>query len=163
MEGPILRIPQLKIGKLEINRPSTALSTAKDGAFGMSAATDGTIGVPVMRRSKVIFDYPHSRAIIEPRQDFELPDSIDASGLALVRDIGADSAIKVAHVIKGSAGDAAGVKVGGEILSVDGVAVGNPNAQSARDLLRSAGKARQLLLRRGTDTLSVSIHLRMIV
>jgi len=163
LEGPLLRLPQLKIGKLEINRPSTALSTAKEGAFGMSASSDGTIGVPVMRRSRLIFDYPHSRAILEPRRDFELPDSIDASGLALLRDIGADSAIKVAHVMKGSAGDAAGVQVGDEILSVDGVNVGSPNAEPARDLLRSAGKTRLLLLRRGTDTLSVSLHLRMII
>ena len=163
LEGQLLRIPQLRIGKLEINRPSTALSMAKDGAFGMNATADGTIGVPVMRRSKLIFDYPHSRAIIEPQRGFELPDSIDASGLVLLRNAGADSAIQVAYVIQASAGDAAGVRLGDEILTIDGTNVRGPNAQPARDLLRSAGKTSLLLLRRGTDTLSVSLHLRMII
>jgi hypothetical protein len=163
LEGQLLRIPQLRIGKLEINRPSTALSSAKDGAFGMNAATDGTIGVPVMRRSRLILDYPHSRAILEPQKGFELPDSVDASGLTLVRDIGVDSPIKVAYVVKGSAGDAAGIQRGDELLSIDGASVGSPNAQPARDLLRAAGKFRQLVLRRGTDTLRVSVHLRMII
>jgi hypothetical protein len=163
LEGQLLRIPQLRIGKLEINRPSTALSSAKEGAFGMNAATDGTIGVPVMRRSRLIIDYPHSRAILEPQKNFSLPDSIDASGLTLRREIGADAPIEVAYVAKGSAGDAAGIQPGDELLSIDGAKVGSPNPQSARDLLRSAGKTRQLVLRRGTDTLRVSLHLRMII
>ena len=163
LEGQLLRIPQLRIGKLEINRPSTALSSAKEGAFGMNAATDGTIGVPVMRRSRLIIDYPHSRAILEPQKNFSLPDSIDASGLTLRREIGADAPIEVAYVAKGSAGDAAGIQPGDELLSIDGANVGSPNPQSARDLLRSAGKTRQLVLRRGTDTLRVSLHLRMII
>ena len=129
----------------------------------MSAATDGTIGVPVMRRTRLILDYQHSRAIVEPQQGFDLPDSVDASGLTLRRDIGADSTITVAYVIKGSAGDAAGIRIGDQVLRIDGVTVGSPNAQSARDLLRAAGKTRRLVLRRGRDTLSESLHLRMII
>lgn len=74
MDGQILRLPQLRIGKLEINRPSTALSSAKEGAFGMNATTDGTIGVPVFRGSKLILDYSHSRAVIEPGKNFGAPD-----------------------------------------------------------------------------------------
>ena len=60
----------------------------------MNAAADGTIGVPVMRRSRLIVDYPHSRAILEPQKTFSLPDSIDASGLTLRREIGADAPIE---------------------------------------------------------------------
>jgi S1-C subfamily serine protease len=69
----------------------------------------------------------------------------------------------VAYVIKGSAGDAAGIQPGDQLLSIDGANVGSPNPQSARDLLRAAGKTRQLVLRRGTDTLRVSLHLTMII
>ena len=129
----------------------------------MSAATDGTIGVPVLRRTRLILDYQHSRAILEPQQGFDVPDSVDASGLTLRRDVGADNAITVAYVIKGSAGDSADIRVGDQLLRIDGVNVGSPNAQSARDLLRAAGKTRQLVLRRGADTLTVSLHLRMVI
>ena len=80
-----------------------------------------------------------------------------------MREIGADAPIEAAHVIKGSAGAAAGIRPGDQLLSIDGTNVGSPNAQPARDLLRAAGKTRQLLLRRGADTLRVSLHLRMII
>lgn len=116
-----------------------------------------------MRRSRLILDYPHSRAILEPQKNFSLPDSIDAGGLTLVRDTGANAPIEVAHVIKGSAGDAAGIQPGDKLLSIDGANVGSPNPQPARDMLRSAGKTRQLVLRRGSDTLRVSVQLRMII
>ena len=129
----------------------------------MNAATDGTIGVPVMRRSRLIIDYPHTRAILEPQRGFGLPDSVDASGLTLLRDTGSNSPIRVAYVIEGSAGDEAGVQPGDEILELDGVNAGSPNVQPARDALRAAGKTRKLVIRRGTDTLSVSLHLRMII
>ncbi len=74
MEGQVLQFPQLRIGKLEINRPNTALSSAKDGAFGMDARSDGTVGASVFRGSKLIFDYPHSRAVVEPGKNFGVPD-----------------------------------------------------------------------------------------
>ena len=60
-------------------------------------------------------------------------------------------------------GDVIGIRIGDQVLRIDGVTVGSPNAQSARDLLRATGKTRRLVLRRGRDTLSVSLHLRMII
>jgi PDZ domain/Aspartyl protease len=162
-EGLLLRIPRLTLGQLSINRPSTALSRENDGAFGATSATDGTIGVPVFRRTRLILDYTHSRAILDPEPGFELPDSVDASGLTLGRDTAGARPPRVVYVVSGSAASIAGITDGDELLSVDGVPVASRDAQRATDLLRSAGKTRLLLFRRGRDTVAVALHLRMII
>jgi hypothetical protein len=163
LQGELLRLPELRIGNLSVNRPSTALSSAKDGVFGMNAATDGTIGVPVFRRSRLILDYAHSRAIIEPLAGFTEPDPIDASGLTLVRDAGDTSALRVSYVVPGSAGSDAGIRAGDVIESIDGVTSGASKTQAVREQLRADGKTSHVILQRGAETIAADIHLRMII
>jgi hypothetical protein len=163
LQGQLLRLPQLKMGNLEINRPSTALSNAKEGVFGMNAATDGTIGSPVFRRSRLILDYSRSRAIIEPLANFSEPDPVDASGITLVRDASDSSTLRVAYVVPGSAGDAAGIRAGDVVESIDGLTSGQTKTQAVRELLRADGKTSHLVLRRGSETIPADIHLRMII
>jgi C-terminal processing protease CtpA/Prc len=129
----------------------------------MTAATDGAIGVPVFRRSKLILDYAHSRAIIEPLAGFAEPDAVDASGLTVVRDAGDDSSLRVSYVIKGSVGDVAGIQAGDVVESIDGLASTQSKTQAARESLRAAGKTSHLVLRRGNQTIETDLHLRMII
>jgi hypothetical protein len=163
VEGLLLRLPQLRIGSLTVNRPSTAISRSTDGALGINAATDGTIGGPILRRARLILDYSRARAIFEPRSGFELADSVDASGLSLGSTDGDLGGVRVSYVVADGAGARAGVRVGDELKSVDGVSVASPNPQRAREMLRPSGTTRNLLLQRGNDTLTVQIHLSMVI
>ncbi|HEY5060753.1 MAG TPA: PDZ domain-containing protein, partial [Gemmatimonadaceae bacterium] len=166
--GSLLRLPRLTLGALVIERPSTALSRNVSGVLGAAAAVDGTVGAPVFRRATLILDYAHSRAIIEPHGRFDLPDSADASGLSLAMDPQPPHTLRVAFVIAGSAGEAAGVREGDEVLAIDGeaaAATAPPVALTimrAKELLRAAGDTRHLTLRRGTDSLNVQLSLRPI-
>ncbi len=63
-EGELLRMPALKIGALTISRPSTALSHERDGPFGATAGTDGTIGEPILRRTRLTLDLPIALTLI---------------------------------------------------------------------------------------------------
>jgi hypothetical protein len=161
--GELFRLPELKLGSLTVKRPSVALSNTRDGAFGQTAETDGTVGSPILRRGRVIFDYARSRAIIEPGESFGSPDSVDASGLALSRAGGRTSPVFVDWVVPGSAADSAGVRPGDQILRVDGREPPGVTAQDVRNGFRQPGLTRELVLLRGADTLTKKIRLRAII
>ena len=162
-EGRLLRLPQLRLGALTVERPSTALSQATDGAFGNGAHSDGTVGVPVFRRTRMIVDLPHDRVILEPRGRFDVPDTVDASGLSLTADATPASALRVAYVVAGSAAARAGVQVGDELLSIDGRSTASLLPHEARALLRAVGQTRVLSLRRGTSTVAATLLLSQII
>jgi hypothetical protein len=161
--GELMRLPQLRLGSLIIARPSTALSRESAGAFGADAETDGTIGASVFKHTRLVIDYSRSRAIVEPRERLDLPDSIDASGLSLTLEERPARAMRVAYVIDGSAGGNAGVRAGDELVRIDGRSVAALSRDVVRGLLRADGETRRLTLRRGDDSLDVTIRLKMIV
>lgn len=162
-QGRLLRLPEVRIGPLVVGRPSTALSTAAAGVFGATAATDGTIGVPVWRRTRLTLDYSRAEAIVEPRQALDAPDSVDASGMSLTRPDRRDTAYVVDAVLAGSAADSAGVRVGDRLLTLDGRSVSSLSREEMRTLLRAAGQLRAATFDRGGQRRAVRLLLRPIV
>lgn len=162
-QGHILRLPQLLLGALTIDRPSTALSDAATGPFGAASPTDGTIGVPVFRRTRVTFDYSRARVYIEPRASLATPDSVDASGLVLAHPDSSDRVWMVDDVIPGSAADGAGIRAGDRLAALDGQAVATMSPQQLREQLRRAGQPCTITVQRGQTTRSVRVLLRPIV
>ncbi len=158
-EGDLLRMPALKIGTLTISRPSTALSRQMDGPFGATAGTDGTIGEPILRRTRLIVDYARSRVILEPRGRFDVPDTVDGSGLILASADSAGSAWRVLTVMAGSAGARAGVQAGDEVIGIDGQPAAALPYGRIRELLRADGVTRRVAVRRGGVTLDLPIAL----
>jgi hypothetical protein len=162
-EGRLLRLPQVRLGALTIERPSTALSQATDGAFGNSAQSDGTIGSPVFRRTRMIVDLPHDRVIFEPRGRLDVADPVDASGLSLTADVPPSRVVRVAYVVAGSAGARAGIQVGDVLLSIDGRSADSMLPYEAKALLRAAGATRRLVLQRGANRIDVALTLTPII
>jgi Aspartyl protease/PDZ domain len=161
-EGELLRMPSLRIGPLVINRPSTALAQEMEGPFGATAINDGTIGEPVLRRTRLIIDYSRSRVIMEQRGRFDLPDTVDGSGLSLASADSAGTAWRVLGVVAGSAGARAGVHPGDQVIGIDGVPAATLPYGRIRELLRADGVTRRLAVRREGATLDVPIALTMI-
>lgn len=161
-EGEMLRMPVLKIGALTISRPSMALSHEMDGPFGPTASTDGTIGEPILRRTHLIVDYSRSRVILESRARFDVPDTVDGSGLTLASADSAGSAWRVNTVLAGSAGARAGIHTGDEVVGIDGQPAAALPFGRIRELLRADGVTRRLAVRRAGTTLAVPIALKMI-
>lgn len=160
--GSLLRFPRLTLGDLVIERPSTALSHEVGGALSAAASADGAVGAPVFRRTRLIVDYAHSRAIIEPHGRFDVPDSVDASGLSLTMEPEPTRALLVSYVVAGSAGAEAGIHVGDELLRIDDQSVASLTIAHAKDLLRAAGTTRHLTLRRGNEAWGASVSLRAV-
>jgi len=160
-EGRLMRLPKLEMGPLTFDRPSAALSEVETGAFGSGAQADGTIGMPVFKRTRMIIDYHGSRMIFEPRERLDVPDSVSTNGLTFVSD-GEPSAVRVGYVIAGSPGDVAGVRVGDEVIEIDGRSTAAMMVHQATSLMRAAGTVHKLRLRRDARTLDVSITPRMV-
>jgi S1-C subfamily serine protease len=65
-------------------------------------------------------DYPHAQVIIEPRESWDAPFEYDLSGLTLCAQAPAFELVTIDDVTAESPADAAGLKLGDIVRSVDG-------------------------------------------
>ena len=159
-DGQLLRFPQLRMGALTIERPSAALSHEETGAFGVGAQADGTVGMPVFKRTRMIIDYSRARVIFEPTGRLDVPDTVSTNGLSVISQ-GPARTLRIGYVMSGTPGDIAGVRVGDELAAVDGRSTDGMVVYDATRLLRSAGVHR-LRLHRGAETIDVSFTSRIV-
>lgn len=144
----LARLPRLVLDTL----------THRDAVVGLSAGSaldirgfDGILGTEFLRRFRVYLDYAEGRLILEPGADRDDPERFDMSGLVLVAPRGADGrrTIRVHRVARGTPAAWAGVRVGDQILSVDGRSPPRLDLHEARRLLRGEpGTVRTLRVER---------------
>jgi len=130
--GKIGRINRIRIGDFVITSPVTGFSMARQGAFA-TTKTAGNIGGGLLKRFKVIFDYPRNQMILEKNRSLGLPDRYDMSGMVLVEE---ELMIRVYHVMGDSPAEESGIKVGDKILEINDHSVGIYSLQQIRDLLK---------------------------
>jgi C-terminal processing protease CtpA/Prc len=152
-------VPFVKLGNLTVVRPTVNISDAV-GAAVPSALADGTVGMPVIRRTAMILDYTRSRIIFEKNSEFDAPYQFaNVSGLQLER---VGNTIRVRNVISGSPAADAGLRIGDEILKVDDTPV-PPSGSVNLPGLREPNTSHRLTIRRGGETLVVTIALRRLI
>jgi PDZ domain-containing protein/aspartyl protease len=129
----LARLTAASIGPVTIDHPVAELSTATSGATA-GTDVDGTIGGAVLRHFHVIVDFARSRMILEGGHEIAAPFAADESGLLLsARGIGLDT-IVVRHIARGSPAEAAGIRVGDVIRSVNG----EPASRLGLEVLRTS-------------------------
>lgn len=115
--GRVGRVGALGLGSLTLPDVATVFL---DDRLGVTPGADGNLGVEVLRRFDVTFDYPHRRLLLDLTDRTAAPYPVDLSGITL-RASGQDwSVIEVADVRSRSPAADAGIRVGDHILSVDG-------------------------------------------
>ena len=77
------------------------------------------VGMRYLCRYRVTFDFPRSKSYWAPSERFSCRDNGDYCGV--VYSAGSDGGWFVSAVVKGSPADAAGIKVGDEIVEVDSI------------------------------------------
>lgn len=141
------RVDSLRIGPVTVRRPLALIS--RDDALDLD--TDGILGVEVLRRYRVILDYPRERMLLYPAAGTGEVDDPNPSGLVLwapeAWTEGADAPVRAHEVLPGSPAARAGVRPGDRILRMDGRDV------TASDL----GWARRSLRSGPDDTVSLSV------
>lgn len=130
----LARAESFALGSAVIKKPVVGLWENTQGAFA-SDRVQGNIGYRILKRFKLIFNYPKNEMILERAENFDEPEKFDRAGLVLTKEEGKTM---VAHVLPGSPAEKAGFKVEDEILAVNG----KPAAEFSLDQLRElfAGK-----------------------
>lgn len=187
----VCRIPQLTLGSMVIDKPVVTLSQDKAGALSIRMF-DGIIGGEILSKFTVILDHKRHRMILEPNERYEQPIEFDMSGMSLVGpkrvvrkqadreragregDQGAEQPrldihspvtglLRVLRVVEGSPAEEAGVQIGDEILSIDGMAMTAADRDRIRPLLREDGKERTIIFQRDGKTIEITLRLRRMV
>jgi len=149
------RLPGVRLGRFRVEDPVVLFPAGSITEPGSA----GNIGGGLLRRFRVIFDYPGRRMILEPGPGLEEREELDMSGIALAAG-GADfDSIRVERVRSSSPGDEAGVKPGDLLERVNGRPAAAIGLDSLRTLFRKEA-AYDLALRREGRALPAKLRTR---
>jgi S1-C subfamily serine protease len=118
----------------------------------------------ILRRFKLIFDYAHSRLILEPNDAFSEPYEEDMSGLALAPALDAGRKVfKVSQVLSNTPASEVGLRAGDLITSIDDQPASRLNVDQLTRLLKNDGREIKLTVARGGEEIRTSIKLRRLI
>lgn len=157
------RIESLQLGRYTIKSPVATFSKSKGGILAEDNMS-GILGGEVLRRFKVIFDYPQRRMILESTAHFDEPYEFDMSGLFITAE-GKDLKIfKVYKVMTNSPGFKAGLREGDLIEAINNRPAASMSLEQIRQMFKQeAGKKYLLSVRRGDKMLETKIKLRRLI
>jgi hypothetical protein len=160
IRGGVGRIGSFKLGNFLIQSPVTGFCLEDVKSFS-SLKIAGKIGGGILKKFKVIFDYPHYHMILEKNSNHNLWDRYNASGILLIQD---DKKILVYQVIKNSPAEKAKIKKDDELLSINEVPVSNYSLQELRDILnQEEGTKIELKLQREAKMKKVKLTLKELI
>jgi hypothetical protein len=117
-----------------------------------------TLGLGFLSRYVATFDFPNSVAYLSAGESFGWPEATNRSGIILSRGNQRIDEVVVEKVRDGTAGQAAGIKAGDLLLSINGHPVTGWSLYRAQRQLCASGMQR-LRVRRGSEDLEVGLLL----
>ena len=155
------RLSAIRIGSLMLKEPLVALSRDKMGSLA-NRAIFVNLGGNVLRRFRVVIDYPRKIVGLTPNRQFSEPFRSDASGLLL--SAGADDfhEFTVDSVIPASPAEQL-LKRGDLILAANGKPAKAYALWELEELLKASGTKVALLVRRGDETFTTELTLRSLL
>jgi S1-C subfamily serine protease len=151
----LIRLDSVTIGGTTVARPIA----------GYSAETErrgdaGTVGMGLLSRFNLVFDYARRRVIVEPTARTACPIEYDASGLLLTSSGPEFQGITVLGVDPGSAGDAAGIQAGDSLGAIDGNSPTRLGLSGVRERFSQANTVVQLVIMHRGKERRVVLRLR---
>lgn len=138
LSGVIGRTPTVRIGKLKFKRVITSYpDETQFSDIIIETGRQGAIGSDIISRTKIIFDYPHERIYYKRGASYRESFEYDMSGLTVRLMPTSDKRLYVHQLREGSPADLKGIKVGDEIISVNGLPIQFWELSSIVELLRS--------------------------
>ncbi len=160
IRGVVGRIGSFQLGRFLIKSPVTGFYLEDEKSFS-SLKIAGKIGGGILKKFKVILDYPRYRMILEKNANYDLWDRYNTSGIQLIQD---DKKILVYQVIKNSPAEKAKIKKDDEILSINEVPVSNYSLQELRNILnQEEGTKIELKLKREAKMKKVKLTLKDLI
>jgi predicted aspartyl protease len=161
VRSQIVRIKTLKLGAVEVQNLIARLSLQKSGAL-TSADRAALVGPDVLKQFTTIFDYSRRQLVFEKNNQYGKPDSYDRSGMWFGHE---GDHFEVIDVIAGGPAAEAGIKVGDQILEIDGQKTGRLDLPTVRLRFKndSPKKPVRLIMQREGQRREVVLILRDLV
>ncbi len=160
IEGVMGRIKSFQLGSFILKCPVTGFYSEDEEPFG-SPKVAGKIGGGILKKFKVIFDYPHHRMILEKNTNYRLPDRYNTSGIQLIQE---GKKILVYQVIEDSPAEKVNIKKDDEILSINDIPISSYSLQEIREILnQEKGVKIELKLERKAKTKKVNVTLKELI
>ena len=157
------RIKRLQLGRFVIENPIVTFYPAAEGEPSEDEAGDGEIGGELLRRFKIILDYPHDKMILEAGPRFADPYQASLTGASIVAE-GADfKTFKVRSVFDNSPAAEAGLRAGDIITAVNGKPAAQMTAEQLRQMFRQEGQSYLLKIKRGEKSLDITLKTRRLI
>lgn len=151
LTGPIAgflsRIDEVDVGKYKLKKVITSFPNDYDEATMklLAVPRDGNLGVGLLKRFMVIFDYADNALYLKPNANFRDPFEHDMSGIEYYAAGDDFTHIVISRVEPGSAADEIGLEKGDEIMAINFKPVAQMSLEQIDDILRSKDQ-RSLLL-----------------
>jgi C-terminal processing protease CtpA/Prc len=161
-ENTAARIESLVIGPVSVSRPVVHVPRAQGVSTLARTDFDALIGMELIRRFRVVFDYSRRRVILEPNATIAEPMEADMSGLSLKSAGPALEHIIIAEVSSDTPASAADLRPGDRIVSIEG---GKPGSlwDAQRALKSGPGRAVRLEIERSGARREITLTLRRFV
>ncbi|MFA6084573.1 MAG: aspartyl protease family protein [Mucilaginibacter sp.] len=143
ISGEISRVTQLSIGKYGLNNVLSSFPENQNSAYFTSR--DGNLGMDVLKRFTVIFDYENNLMYLKARGNLKEPFEHDMSGMEYYAGGAGLKHVVISRVEPGSASDDIGLAKDDEIMSVNLKPVANMSLEDLDHLFKS-GDGRGVLL-----------------
>lgn len=158
----ITRATSFQIGKFVLRNPVLYASRDEGGALA-TTEFDGVIGSEILRRFKVIFDYPHRRLILEPNARLNEPLEADMSGIRLRASGDRLRTYRIFQLIQNSPAIEAGLQVGDVLVDINGRSASRSSMDQIYELFKQPGQHHKLTARRGRRKFDVNLRLRRLI
>jgi hypothetical protein len=139
-------LASLTINDYQFSTLPATMAIAETGAFSWSGIM-GILGNDVLKRFNIFIDLQQQRMFLEPNRLYHEMFEVNCSGLELVTDNTFQRVI-IDHVYAGSPAEEAGLKVGDEILQINGTSASDFQLQQIRSMLRRDGEEIEILIDR---------------
>jgi len=136
IDGHLARVNSMAIGKYSIKN-IIASFPADDPSFKTSIPRDGSVGMGVLKRFDIIFDYQNNAMYLKPNAAFKETFEHDMSGLSYHAGGKKFDRLIIEKVDVGSAAYEMGIQEDDEILSINFKPVNKMSLQQVDDLLKS--------------------------
>lgn len=161
LEGKIGRIGRVKIGKYTFEDvPTSYPDTASMGGFYGIAGRNGSLGSNIVKRFRVIFDYPNGKIYLKPNRDLKKPFYPNLAGLEFNAPIPGLKYYVISQVTPNMPAAKVGLKVGDELLGLNGQMAASYEINDINELLHSRpGKKINIRIKRNGEVLRFSFEL----
>jgi hypothetical protein len=145
INGFISRINEIDIGKYNIKNLISSFPEDDSLKNLLNAKRDGNLGIGLLKRFVVVFDYPANAIYLKPGPDYNEPFEHDMSGLEYYAAGDGFKRIIISRVEPGSAGDKIGLEKDDEIVSINLKPIADMSLEQVDNLFKSQDE-RNLLL-----------------